>query len=139
MTEARKKQAKRKKVVEATRDRIENIEKKKKGNKKKVTTVDPKDVTLTVPYRMATTLNQNMNLRKSQNNIRKQLCVYVEEMFDTFVDDCRRITDPSIRARLYVEVVKMVIPRPKDFGDDGTGDDRRNIYKRLFGGNKDEM
>jgi hypothetical protein len=125
MTEARKKQAKRKKIIEATKERIDNVE-------TAITKINPKDVKLTVPYRLASTLNQNINLRKAQNNIRKQLCVYVEDEFDTFVDDCKKITDPAIRARLYAEVIKMIIPRPKDFADD-TEESRRNIYKRLFG------
>jgi hypothetical protein len=127
MDEARKKQAKRKKIVDAAQEKIENV-----GDRKtKITKIDDRDVKLTVPYRIATTLNQNINLRRSQNNIRKQLCVFVEHEFDTFVDDFRKITDPAIRARLHIEIIKMIIPRAKDFSD--YADESKNIYKRLFG------
>lgn len=131
MTEARKKQAKKGKIVKATNERIENLEPEKKG---KSTDINLADAKLTVPYKLATQLNQNLNLRKAQNNIRKQLCVYVENEFETFVDDCKNITDPSIRARLYVEITKLIIPRPKDFGEGSDSEEnRRKVYKRLFG------
>jgi hypothetical protein len=117
-----KKRALNKRTKEAADARIANIE---------VTKIDSADIKLTVPFRLATKLNQETSLRKSQNNIRKLLSTYVENYFDRFVDDCNAIDDPALRARLFVEVAKLTIPRPKDFGDNA--EDREKTIKRLFG------
>jgi hypothetical protein len=119
-----KKRAVNSRVKKAADERIDNVE---------VTKINPSDVKLTIPFRLATKLNQEVSLRKSQNNIRKQLSLYVESYFDEFINDCNKITDPSLRARLFVEVAKLVIPRPKEFEDRDSTEEHDKIIKRLFG------
>jgi hypothetical protein len=119
-----KKRAVNSRVKKAVDEPVDNAE---------VTKIDSSDIKLTVPFRLATKLNQEVSLRKSQNNIRKQLSIYVENYFDRFVDDCNSITDHSLRARLFMEVAKLIIPRPKEFKDLNSAEEHDKIIKRLFG------
>lgn len=119
-------------IKKAADERIENVE------GKTATKVNQKDVQLSVPFRLASKLNQDTNLRKSQNNIRKQFCAYVEGHFEEFVECYKNTTDPIIRARMFLEVAKMVIPRPKDYGPENEEGSRRDTLKRLFGGQRAE-
>ena len=123
MTEKRKK---KRQVVEAAKERIDNVE---------ATKVNPSDIKITVPFALATKLNQVENLRKSQSIIRKQLCTYITNYFDDFVSNMEVIKreDNIIHARLFVEVLKLVIPRPKEYEEQSEIDERGNSIKRLFG------
>jgi hypothetical protein len=118
-----KKRAVNSRVKKAADEPVDNAE---------VTKIDPSDIKLTIPFKLATKLNQEVSLRKSQNNIRKQLSAYVESYFDRFVDDCNKIADPSLRARLFMEVAKLVIPRPKEYEYLDSAEEHDKIIKRLF-------
>jgi hypothetical protein len=118
-----KKRAVNMRIKKAADEHIENVE---------VTEVDTSDIKLTVPFRLATKLNQEVSLRKSQNNIRKQLSSFIENYFDDFIDSYNKMADTSLRARLFVEVIKLVIPRPKEFEERDSAEDREKIIKRLF-------
>ena len=130
MNEARKKQAKRKRIIEAKDERIEVISSKICKNKDEM----DEGATLSVPFQIATKLNQDLSLRKSQTNLRKQLCVFIENKFDNFLSDYDNLKEPELRVRVFVEVMKMIIPRPKEY-DDGTNnqENRDKLISRLFG------
>ena len=134
MTEARKKQEKRRKVINAKKERIENTE-VAPAKKRRTTKIKDEDITLSVPFDVATRMNQNLNLRGAQNNLRKQLSVFIESNFNEFLSDYKELkSEPALRARLFVEVMKIVIPRPKDFGDDADSKEQRDkMISRLFG------
>jgi len=122
MTEARKKQAKRKKVVKAAKERIENVEAEEVGKG---------EATLTVPFALATKLNQATNMRRSQNIVRKQLYTYITTYFTTFVTSMQKIEDNALYSRLFIEVLRIVVPRPKEYEDDG--EFKNKIANSLFG------
>ena len=110
----------------AKKERIENVE---------TTKVDPKDITLSVPFQIASKLNQDVNLRRSQNNLRKQLYTYIEDDFKRFTKDMSALDAyPAIRVRLFIEIMKMVLPRPKEYDDGADSQEQRSkIISRLFG------
>ena len=121
-----KKNVVKNRIKKATKEKIENVE---------AEVVNSNDVRLTVPYRLATKLNQDVSLRKSQNNTRKQFAAFIEDNFDDLVDCYDKITDSLIKARIFLEVAKLVIPRPKEYDE---GDDEKNtrnkLIARMFGG-----
>jgi hypothetical protein len=122
-----KKRAVNTRIKKATDEHIENIE---------AAEIYPTDIKLTVPFRLATKLNQEVSLRKSQNNIRKQMSTFIENHFDDFVKDYNRITDPSLRMRLIIELAKLVIPRPKEYEGHDSIEDGEKIIRRLFSPDK---
>ena len=128
MKEVSKKQSTRRKVVKATKERIENVE---------AEVVGKNDADITVPFEIATELNQRANLRRAQKNIRKQLCTYITSDFGRFVTSMQKIDEPAIHARLFVEVLKIIIPRPKEYEDEND-EYKDKIMKRLFGKQEDK-
>ena len=113
-------------INNAKNERIENVES---------TSVDSTDITLSVHFQIATKLNQDMSLRRAQNSLWKQLHAYIEADFSRFVKDIFAFDAyPAIRARLFIEMIKIILPRPKE-NDDGTDnqEQRNKIISRLFG------
>ena len=117
---------KNKRVKNAKKSRVENVE---------TTKVDSSDIVLSVPFDIATKLNQNMGLRRVQNNLRMQLHTIIENNITTLDKDLKSLEGkPEIRARLIVEMMRMVLPRPKDFGDETDSKEYRDkLISRLFG------
>ena len=127
------KRARKKRIKESEKELIENVEVIETRIKSKGTAA-PVDVRVSVPYKLATKLNQDTNLRKSQNNIRKQFATFIENNFDDLVDCYDKISDPLIKTRIILEVAKLVIPRPKEYENgEGESDERNKIISRMFG------
>ena len=117
---------KNKRIKNAKKVLVENVESTK---------VNSKDVALSIPFDIATKLNQNMGLRRVQNNLRMQLHTIIENNIITLEKDLKALKGrPDIRARLIVEMMKMVLPRPKEYDNDTDSKEQRDkMVSRLFG------
>jgi hypothetical protein len=136
---------KKKAVKHSLTDRIENVEKKediltrpiKHTNGRPIK--QKEDVQLVVPFNIASRLNQNVNIRTEQNFLRKELCVFLREHFPDFVKGSQTLLmseDPGLVAvgsRLFVEALKIVLPRPRELDSADISEDKKNIIKKLLG------
>jgi hypothetical protein len=132
------------KTKNALKDRVRNVEggeqfekKVKPGRKSKKVT--PEEIELVVPFNIASRLNRETSIRGHQINLRKKLCVFMEQHFDDFVKDYQRLgnsPEPAItalRMRLFAETVKIILPRPKEIEDADTHEQNKSIINRLLG------
>ena len=140
------KRAKRKKILEATKGAIENIEAvsaeitTKATKRKRAKKIKPDEVKLVVPFNIASKINKDINIKNEYRNLRKKLLVYIQEHFDDFLDDYKRLEcEPALRARIYVEIIKIALPRQRyEEGLDERSENER-VMKRLFGKQEDKI
>jgi hypothetical protein len=95
------------------------ITKVKRALKGKIRNVSSEDTKLIVPFNLASRLNRQTSITDDRIAIRKQLTTFILANFQQFVDDYElagKTKNPSVIARmkLYIEVIKMILPKPLD-------------------------
>ena len=88
-----------------------------------------------IPYVLATVINHRDMTRNYQESIRMELMRFLTNNFPAFCKDYRKLEgEPALRMRLFVEVSKLVLARPKMMEDADVADDSREaMIKRMFG------
>ena len=137
MNKAREKQAKRLKVVKATREKI-----KKNVETQNTTDVEIVEAVEVVPsslpsYSSTSRKNQDANMRYEQNMLRKELASYLRENLPLFYDKMKEITDPELFVRLYIDVLKVFIPRPKEYEIIDSEEIKKNFVEKFWGSKND--
>ena len=70
--------------------------------------------------------------KKIGSELREKMSLYLVNNFETFENDLQRLEDnPTQRAKLYLEVVKMVLTKPQNEEEDLTKEVSQTL-KKLF-------
>jgi hypothetical protein len=136
--------SKRRHTKNALNDKVKNVEGGEKFGKtvksgRKPKKIPPGEMEIVIPFNIASRLNKEESIRGHQINLRKRLCVFIDEHFDDFVKDYQYLgqcTDPSmaaLRMRLFTEVIKIVLPRPKELDSDEAREQNKSIINKLLG------
>jgi hypothetical protein len=88
-----------------------------------------------IPYVLATVINHRDMTKNYQESIRMELLKFLTDNFPAFCDDYSKLeNEPALRMRLFVEVSKLVMARPKMTDDaDVVDDSREAMIRRMFG------
>jgi len=128
------KKAKERREKRSSRDKEGVVHKRKYAKR-----IKKEDIDLIVPFAIASKINKDIDIKKEQRDLRKQLSVFIGEHFGEFIDDYRRLeAEPALRARLFVEIVKIVLPRQRETDDVEVLSERDKLVKRLFGNQRIE-
>jgi hypothetical protein len=70
--------------------------------------------------------------------VKEKLAQFMETSFDEFVSSFNRIKRDDVKAKIYLEAAKLVLPRPKDEDEEEESNRRaREILDRIWPINRD--
>jgi hypothetical protein len=65
--------------------------------------------------------------------VKEKLAQFMETSFDEFVNSFNRIKRDDVKAKIYLEAAKLVLPRPKDEDEEEESNRRaREILDRIW-------
>ena len=122
-------------VVDAEVVNPEEVVVKKRGRPRKIR---QENIDAVVPFYIASRLNRDINIANEQRNLRKVLSAFLRERFDDFLEDFKNLSsEPALRARIFVEIMKIVLPRQRE-ADDREGESERDKFMKKFFGNQEQ-
>ena len=75
---------------------------------------------------------------KVSAEVKQRLADYLATNFDTFEEDLEKLSGkPEVRAKLYLEVVKLIVPKTKDTDEAEQEKYPKELLEKLFPGHED--
>jgi hypothetical protein len=75
---------------------------------------------------------------KVTREVKEHIAKFVEGKLEEFIESFEAIKKPEIKARVYLEAAKLILPRPKDEEEENEADRRaKELLDRLWPINRD--